>query len=133
MRHDIDSGASTTTPITAAGPVAQAATPQTIPAAGDFSLYLTCLSLTPAGATARIAIQDSANGTFSDALDLWVEHFQGAIGGTVQGTGANASDPIAESRRAYQLTNASRGGTLRVNVLALSAGASLSLHAQADY
>jgi hypothetical protein len=118
-RYPISTGMQT---VSAAGPVP--GTLSTASLSHLSTIYLNVSGLT-AGMTSRISIDDSANGTFSDALPVKVWHFEG--GENINGVTVSANlDEIPNLR------SGGAGNALRVNVLALSAGATLSLTGTAD-
>lgn len=108
--------------VSAAGPVAGTLSTASLPNLSTIYLEVAGLG---AGATCRISIEDSATGTFADALPVKVWHFAGAEG--VNGVTVSGNlDEICNIRKG------SAGNALRVNVLALSAGAGLSITGTAD-
>jgi hypothetical protein len=118
-RYPITTGMQT---VTATGPVTGTLSTATLPNLS--TIYLNVSGLT-AGATCRISIEDSASGTFGDALPVKVWHFEG--GENVNG--------VTESANLDEIPNIRKGATgnaLRVNVLALSSSATLSLTGTAD-
>lgn len=118
MRYPITTGIQT---VTAAGPVA--GTLSTAALTNLSTIYLDVTGLS--SGTCRVSIEDSATGTFSDALPLKVWHFE---------PGSNA-DGINVSASLDEIPNIRKGATgnaLRVNVLSLGAGATLSLAATVD-
>lgn len=129
MRHDIDTGASAATPVSAAGPLAgtfDTSTPSfgTAQNPHDFTLYVSCTGLA-AGATARVAVEDSILGTFADALPLAVFHFAGPI----------SKGQVQDAVSAYNLPAANvaaAASKLRVNVLQITADGAGSFHAQIE-
>ena len=129
MRHDIDTGATAVTPVSAAGPLAgtfDTSTPGfgTAEAPHDFTLYVTCTGLA-AGAVARVAVQDSTLGDFTDALPLAVFHFAGPIAkGQVENTIGACNLPAANV--------AAAGSKMRLNVLQVTAAGALSVHGQIE-
>ena len=138
MRHDIDTGATATTPANAPGVLPgtfDTSTPGfgTAAAPHDFTLYCTCTGLA-AGAVARVSIEDSVLGTFADAQPLAVFHFSGPIGAAEMPGGPNTGQ-VEFVKRAYELPAAAvalAASKLRVNVLTLTAAGALSAHAQID-
>jgi hypothetical protein len=116
---DITTGAQT---VSAAGPVTGSLDTSALTTTPVIKLEIG--SLTPAGATARIAIEDTASATaFSDAQAAAVFDVGGNIETTAELSLSATPDLIPSLRRGA--TN----NKLRANVLFLSAGASLTLHA----
>jgi hypothetical protein len=108
--------------VTAPGPVA--GTLSTAALTNLSTIYLEVSGLTN-GASCRVSIEDSATGTFTDALPVKVWHF----------AGAESIDGVTVSATREELTNMRKGAAgnaLRVNVLALGAGGSLSLTGMVD-
>jgi hypothetical protein len=117
LLSDITTGIQT---VTGTGPVT--GTLDTSAMTGDFTIMLDVTALTPAGATARIAIEDTANSSaFSDAQTVVIFDMAGKIG---------ASEIF--SVRSFQVPSTRFGAAntkLRANVLALNGfSPSLSLH-----
>jgi len=107
--------------VTATGPVSGTLSTSGLPTLSTIYLDVTGLS----AGTCRIAIEDSATGTFTDALPVKVWHFT---------PGSNASG-INVSAALDEIPNMRKGATgnaLRVNVLSLAAGATLSLSGSVD-
>jgi hypothetical protein len=107
--------------VTAAGPVTGTLSTATLPNLS--TIYLDVTGLT--SGSCRISIEDSASGTFGDALPVKVWHF----------TAGEPIDGETVSARLDEIGNIRAGATgnaLRVNVLALSTGAALSLTGTAD-
>lgn len=93
---------------------------------GDYTLHMHLESLTP-GKSIRLAIQDSADGSFTDAVALWVECFLGEVA---------AGAGIDKSRRKYELPGAVIGTSpnkLRLIVLAIDSATSAKVHAWISY
>ncbi len=117
-RYPITTGMQT---VTAAGPVTGTLSTATLPNLS--TIYLDVTGLT--SGTCRISIEDSATGTFADALPVKVWHFE---------PGEN-SEGITVSANSEEIPNLRKGATgnaMRVNVLSLASGATLSLVATAD-
>lgn len=117
-RYPITTGVQT---VTAAGPVTGTLSTVGLPNLSTIYLDVTGLS----SGTCRISIEDSASGTFSDALPVKVWHFE---------SGAQP-EGIAESANLDEIPNIRKGATgnaLRVNVLALASGATLTLTGSVD-
>jgi len=105
--------------VTAAGPVTGTLSTAALNIA---TLFLDVSGLT--SGTCRISIEDSATGAFGDALPVKVWHF--VAGEQVEGITVSANlDEIPNIRAG------ATGNALRVNVLSLPSGASLSLTATA--
>ena len=118
-RYPITAGMQT---VTATGPVPGTLGTASLPNLS--TIYLDVQGLT-SGATCRVSVEDSATGTFGDALPVKVWQFAG---------GENL-DGITVSATTEEMANLRKGATgnaLRVNVLALGSGASLSLTGTAD-
>jgi hypothetical protein len=118
IRYPITTGTQT---VTAAGPVAGTLSTATLPNLS--TIYLDVTGLT--SGTCRISIEDSATGTFGDALPVKVWHF---------GAG-EPTDGITVSAALDEIRNIRSGGTgnaLRVNVLSLATGATLNLAGTVD-
>jgi len=117
-RYPITTGIQT---VTAAGPVTGTLGTSGLPNLSTIYLDVTGLS----AGTCRISIEDSATGTFSDALPVKVWHFEG--GSNLEGiTVSSNSDEIPNIRKG------ATGNALRVNVLSIASGATLSLAATVD-
>jgi len=117
---DITTGAQT---VTAAGPVTGTLSTATLTAAPTLKLAVTGLT---AGATARIAIEDTANSTaFSDAQAAAVWDIEGQVS-------TNDMDLSVTADMIPSLRFGTANNKLRANVLFLSVGASLTLHAFTD-
>ncbi len=115
-RYPICTGLQT---VTAAGPVTGTLSTAALNIA---TLFLDVSGLT--SGTCRISIEDSATGAFGDALPVKVWHF--VAGEQVEGITVSANlDEIPNIRAG------ATGNALRVNVLSLPSGASLSLSATA--
>ena len=117
-RYPITSGMQT---VTAAGPVSGTLSTSGLPNLS--TVYLEVSGLT--SGSCRISIEDSATGTFGDALPVKVWQFVG----TENLDGVTVS---ANSDEFPNIRKGAAGNALRVNVLALGAGASLTLTASAD-
>ena len=117
-RYPITTGTQT---VTAAGPVTGTLSTATLTNLSTLYLDVTGLS----AGTCRISIEDSATGTFGDALPVKVWHFE-------SGEPADGITVSANSEEIPNLRKAATGNALRVNVLALSSGATLSLAASVD-
>jgi len=116
-RYPITTGTQT---VTAAGPVTGTLSTATLTNLSTLYLDVTGLS----AGTCRISIEDSATGAFGDALPVKVWHF--VAGEQVEGITVSANlDEIPNIRAG------ATGNALRVNVLSLPSGASLSLSATA--
>jgi hypothetical protein len=118
-RYPITTGMQT---VTSTGPVTGTLSTASLPNVS--TIYIDVTSFT-AGAVCRVSIEDSASGNFSDALPVKVWHFQGGESGSGVTVSANL-DEISNIRKG------ATGNALRVNVLAISASASLSLTASVD-
>lgn len=118
-RYIITNGMQT---VSAAGPVAGTISTASLP--NLKTIYLDLQGLT-AGATCRVSIEDSATGTFTDAMPVKVWHFSG--GENLDGVTVSATGPEMCNMRF-----GAAGNALRVNVLALSAGATLSITGTVD-
>jgi hypothetical protein len=118
-RYPITTGTQT---VTATGPVTGTLSTAGLPNLSTIYLDVSTLTL---GATCRISIEDSANGTFSDALPVKVWHFEG-------GEPASGITVSANSEEIPNIRKGATGNALRVNVLALGSGATLSLTGTAD-
>ncbi|MEI9973685.1 MAG: hypothetical protein WDO73_17525 [Ignavibacteriota bacterium] len=117
-RYPITTGIQT---VTAPGPVAG-----TLSTAGLTKLSTIYLDVTGlSSGTCRISIEDSASGTFSDALPVKVWHF---TAGSEPG-GINVSAALDEIEN---IRKGASGNALRVNVLAIASGATLSLAGSVD-
>ncbi len=117
-RYPITTGTQT---VTAIGPVTGTFSTAGLPNLATIYLDVTVLS----AGTCRVSIEDSATGTFTDALPVKVWHF--APGSNAGGVNVSASlDEIPNMRKG------ATGNALRVNVLSLSAGATLSLSGTVD-
>jgi len=115
-RYPITTGLQT---VTAAGPVTGTLSTAALSIA---TLFLDVSGLT--SGSCRISIEDSATGTFGYALPVKVWHF--VAGEQVEGITVSANlDEIPNIRAG------ATGNALRVNVLSLPSGASLSLTATA--
>lgn len=108
--------------VTATGPVTGTLSTASLPNLSTVYIDVAGLTL---GTTCRVSIEDSATGTFGDALPVKVWHFEG--GENINGVTVSANaDEISNLRKG------AAGNALRVNVLALASSASLSLTATAD-
>ena len=117
-RYPITTGMQT---VTAAGPVT--GTLSTAALTNLSTIYLDVTGLT--SGSCRISIEDSASGSFTDALPVKVWHF----------LAGEPSDGIMVSANLDEIPNIRKGATgnaLRVNVLALSSGGTLSLTGTVD-
>ena len=117
-RYPITTGMQT---VTAAGPVA--GTLSTAALTSLSTIYLDVTGLT--SGTCRISIEDSATGTFGDALPVKVWHFEAG----------DPTDGVTVSAKLEEIVNirsGAAGNALRVNVLALASGATLSVTGTAD-
>jgi hypothetical protein len=117
-RYPITTGMQT---VTAAGPVTGLL--GTAALTNLSTLYLDVTGLT--SGTCRISIEDSATGTFADALPVKVWHF----------VAGEPADGITVSAALDEIPNIRKGATgnaLRVNVLSLSSGATLNLSGTVD-
>jgi hypothetical protein len=117
-RYPITTGVQT---VTAAGPVTGTLSTSGLPNLSTIYLDVTGLS----SGTCRISIEDSATGTFGDALPVKVWHFE-------NGEPANGVAVSANLDEIVNLRKGATGNALRVNVLSLSAGATLSLSGTVD-
>jgi hypothetical protein len=117
-RYPITTGIQT---VTAAGPVTGTLSTASLPNLSTIYLDVTGLS----SGTCRISIEDSASGTFGDAQPVKVWHF--SSGEPVNGVtvSANADEMVA-------IRKGANGNALRVNVLSIAAGATLSVSATVD-
>ncbi len=117
-RYPITTGIQT---VTAIGPVTGTLATAGLPNLSTIYLDVTGLS----SGTCRISIEDSANGAFTDALPVKVWHF--APGSEPAGINVSAAlDEIPNIRKG------ATGNALRVNVLSLAGGATLSLAGSVD-
>lgn len=117
-RYPITTGIQT---VTATGPVTGTLSTAALPNLSTLYLDVTGLS----SGTCRISIEDSASGTFTDALPVKVWHF----------TAGSEPDGINVSAALDEIENVRKGATgnaLRVNVLSIASGATLSLAGTAD-
>jgi len=117
-RYPITTGAQT---VTAAGPVTGTLTTAALTNLSTIYLDVTGLS----SGTCRISIEDSATGNFGDALPVKVWHFESG----------EPADGITVSANSEDLANLRKGATgnaLRVNVLSLSSGATLTVAGSVD-
>jgi hypothetical protein len=117
-RYPITTGTQT---VTAAGPATGTLSTAALPNLSTIYLDVTVLS----AGTCRISIEDSATGAFGDALPLKVWHF----------TSGEPADGITVSATLDELASIRKGATgnaMRVNVLSLSSGATLSVSGTAD-
>ena len=117
-RYPITTGIQT---VTAAGPVTGTLTTAGLPNLSTIYLDVTGLS----AGTCRISIEDSATGTFGDALPVKVWQFSA-------GTNVGGTTVSANSEEIPNLRKGAAGNALRVNVLSIGAGATLSLAATVD-
>lgn len=117
-RYPITTGIQT---VTATGPVTGTLSTAALPNLSTLYLDVTGLS----SGTCRISIEDSATGTFADALPVKVWHF--TAGST--SSGINVS---AEAEEIENLRKGASGNAMRVNVLSLASGATLSLAGTVD-
>src|ERR1700683_2307687 len=108
-RYPITTGTQT---VTVAGPVTGILSTATLTNLSTIYLDVTGLS----SGTCRISIEDSATGTFGDALPVKVWHFE-------NGEPANGVAVSANLDEMVNLGKGASGNALRVNVLSLSAGA----------
>ena len=116
-RYPITTGMQT---VTAAGPVTGTLSTATLTKLN--TIYLDVTGLT--SGTCRVSIEDSATGTFGDALPVKVWHFEAG----------EPADGITVSATLDEIPNIRAGATgnaLRVNVLSLGSGAILNLAATA--
>ena len=116
-RYPITTGLQT---VTAAGPVTGTLSTAALSIA---TLFLDVSGLT--SGSCRISIEDSATGTFADALPVKVWHF----------VAGEPADGITVSAALDEIPNIRKGATgnaLRVNVLSLSSGATLNLSGTVD-
>jgi hypothetical protein len=107
--------------VTAAGPVTGTLSTATLTHLS--TLYLDVTGLT--SGTCRISIEDSATGTFGDALPLKVWQFEAGM----PADGINVSANLDEIPN---IRAGAPGNALRVNVLSIANGATLSLSGTAD-
>ncbi|HEX3742906.1 MAG TPA: hypothetical protein VHW09_03215 [Bryobacteraceae bacterium] len=117
-RYSITTGTQT---VTATGPVAGTLSTAALPNLSTLYLDVTGLS----SGTCRVSIEDSATGTFADALPVKVWHF----------SAGEPADGIAVSAKLDEVANlraGASGNALRVNVLSLSGGATLHVSGTAD-
>jgi hypothetical protein len=116
---DITTGVQT---VTATGAVTPTAGLSVASLTGDYTLAIEVTGLT-AGKSARIQIEDTTNAfTAATALAVW----------DVTGQVVNGEFSIKKTWRAYELPNSQfnvASGAYRINVTALTSGATLSLHA----
>jgi len=117
-RYPITTGTQT---VAAAGPVTGTLSTATLTNLSTIYLDVTGLST----GTCRVSIEDSATGTFGDALPVKVWHFE--AGEPADGITVSANKDEFPSIRA-----GAAGNALRVNVLSLSAGATLSVSGSVD-
>ena len=117
-RYPITTGIQT---VTAAGPVTGTLSTASLPNLSTIYLDVTGLS----SGTCRISIEDSASGTFSDALPVKVWHFD-------SGQQADGIIVSANSEEIPNLRKGATGNALRVNVLALASGATLNVAGSVD-
>jgi hypothetical protein len=117
-RHPITTGIQT---VTTSGPVTG-----TLSTAGLTTLSTIYLDVTGlSSGTCRIAIEDSATGTFTDALPVKVWHF-------TPGSNPGGINVSAALNEVPNMRRGATGNALRVNVLSLAAGATLSLSGTVD-
>src|SRR5580658_9761415 len=102
-RYPITTGIQT---VTAAGPVTGTLSTASLPNLSTIYLDVTGLST----GTCRISIEDSATGTFGDALPVKVWHF-------TSGEPADGITVSANSEELAALRKGATGNALRVNVL----------------
>jgi hypothetical protein len=117
-RYPITTGVQT---VTAAGPVTGTLSTATLTNLKTIYLDVTGLS----SGTCRISIEDSATGTFGDALPVKVWHFENG----------EPADGITVSANLDEIPNIRAGATgnaLRVNVLSLASGATLTVAGTVD-
>jgi hypothetical protein len=117
-RYPIITGMQT---ITASGPVTGTLSTATLTNLSTIYLDVTGLS----SGTCRVSIEDSASGTFGDALPVKVWHFEAG----------EPSDGITVSANRDEIPNIRSGATgnaLRVNVLSLASGATLNISGSVD-
>jgi len=117
-RYPITTGMQT---VSAAGPVTGTLSTATLTNLSTLYLDVTGLS----AGTCRISIEDSATGTFGDALPVKVWHFE--AGEPADGITVSATHEEIPNLRA-----GAAGNALRVNVLALASGATLSVTGTVD-
>ena len=117
-RYPITSGMQT---VSAAGPVTGTLSTATLTTLSTIYLDVTGLR----SGTCRISIEDSATGTFGDALPVKVWHF--AAGEPIDGITVSAKLEEIPNIRA-----GAAGNALRVNVLSLASGATLSVTGTVD-
>jgi hypothetical protein len=117
-RYPITTGIQT---VTATGPVTGTLSTSGLPTLSTLYLDVTGLS----AGTCRISIEDSASGTFGDALPVKVWHF-------TAGSNPGGINVSAELDEIENLRKGATGNALRVNVLSLSSGATLSLSGSVD-
>ena len=117
-RYPITTGIQT---VTATGPVTGTLSTASLPNLSTIYLDVTGLS----SGTCRISIEDSATGTFTDALPVKVWHFE-------PGTNAGGINVSAALDEIPNMRKGATGNALRVNVLSLAGGATLSLSGTVD-
>ena len=117
-RYPITTGMQTAS---ATGPVTGTLSTASLPNLSTLYLDVTGLS----SGTCRISIEDSATGTFTDALPVKVWHFE-------PGTEPGGITVSAASEEIPNLRKGGTGNALRVNVLSLAGGATVSLAASVD-
>jgi hypothetical protein len=124
MNYEITTGAQT---VTATGAVTGSLSTSAL--SGDFTVKVDVLGLT-AGATARIAVEDTSAGFGTDHSQVAVFDVSGPIG---TAESVVAPPDVNYSKRAYEVPSTRFGATnaaLRVNVLVLSGSSpSLTVHA----
>lgn len=117
-RYPITTG---TQNVTASGPVTGTLSTAALPNLSTLYLDVTGLS----AGTCRVSIEDSATGTFGDALPVKVWHFEAG----------EQADGITVSAKLDEIPNlraGASGNSLRVNVLSLASGATLNISGTAD-
>ncbi len=117
-RYPITTGIQT---VTASGPVTGTLSTAALPNLSTVYLTVTGLS----SGTCRIAIEDSATGTFGDAIPVKVWHF-------TSGEPASGITVSAAADELVSIRKGANGNALRVNVLSLSTGSTLSLSGSVD-
>jgi hypothetical protein len=117
-RYPITTGIQT---VTSAGPVTGTLSTASLTNLSTIYLDVTGLS----AGTCRISIEDSATGAFGDALPVKVWHFEA-------GTNVAGITVSANSEDIPNLRKGATGNALRVNVLSLPTGATLTLAGAAD-
>ena len=117
-RYPITTGVQT---VSATGPVTGTLSTATLPNLSTIYLDVTGLS----SGTCRISIEDSATGTFGDALPVQVWHFE-------NGEESDGISVSADLRQIPNIRSGAAGNALRVNVLALASGATLTLSGSVD-